>query len=53
MGPYEFKSLNLQGYKKPIYKPNPPSIEEVNALWAGLGYYRRVRNLHECAKIEK
>lgn len=27
------------------------TIEEVNSLWAGLGYYRRVRNLYECAKI--
>lgn len=26
-------------------------IDEVLALWAGLGYYSRARNLHKCAKI--
>ncbi|MDQ3813648.1 MAG: A/G-specific adenine glycosylase [Armatimonadota bacterium] len=26
------------------------SIEEVLPLWAGLGYYQRVRNLHACAR---
>ncbi len=26
------------------------SEEEVFALWSGLGYYRRARNLHHCAK---
>lgn len=25
-------------------------VEEVMALWAGLGYYTRARNLHQCAK---
>ncbi|MGE4480292.1 A/G-specific adenine glycosylase [Acidocella sp.] len=25
------------------------SVEEVCALWAGLGYYARARNLHKCA----
>lgn len=25
--------------------------EEVMALWSGLGYYTRARNLHQCAKI--
>ncbi len=30
-------------------------VEEVMALWAGLGYYTRARNLHQCAKqvVEK
>jgi len=27
------------------------SVDEVMALWAGLGYYTRARNLHACAKI--
>jgi A/G-specific adenine glycosylase len=27
------------------------SQEEVNALWAGLGYYRRAKALSDCAKI--
>ena len=27
------------------------SADEVMALWAGLGYYTRARNLHACAKI--
>ncbi len=27
------------------------SVEEVCALWAGLGYYARARNLHECARL--
>ncbi len=27
------------------------SIEEVNGLWAGLGYYRRARYLHEGARV--
>lgn len=26
-------------------------LDEVMALWAGLGYYTRARNLHACAKI--
>jgi A/G-specific adenine glycosylase len=26
-------------------------LDEVLALWAGLGYYTRARNLHRCAKI--
>jgi A/G-specific adenine glycosylase len=26
-------------------------IEEVLSLWAGLGYYSRARNLHQCAQI--
>ncbi|HBO82660.1 MAG TPA: A/G-specific adenine glycosylase, partial [Cupriavidus sp.] len=26
------------------------SADEVMALWAGLGYYSRARNLHRCAK---
>lgn len=26
------------------------SLDEVLALWAGLGYYRRARNLHACAR---
>jgi A/G-specific adenine glycosylase len=26
------------------------SLDEVNAVWAGLGYYRRAKLLHECAK---
>lgn len=26
------------------------SIDEVMALWSGLGYYSRARNLHQCAK---
>lgn len=26
------------------------SVEEVCALWAGLGYYARARNLHKCAQ---
>src|SRR5579862_3338983 len=25
-------------------------LDEVLRLWAGLGYYARARNLHECAK---
>lgn len=25
-------------------------VEDVMALWAGLGYYTRARNLHQCAK---
>lgn len=29
------------------------SIEEVNSMWAGLGYYRRAKNLHEGAKKVK
>jgi hypothetical protein len=28
LGPYEYKSLNLRGYKKPIYKPKTQSSEE-------------------------
>lgn len=30
-------------------------VEDVMALWAGLGYYTRARNLHQCAKqvVEK
>ena len=30
-------------------------VEEVMASWAGLGYYTRARNLHQCAKqvVEK
>lgn len=27
------------------------SSDEVMALWAGLGYYSRARNLHACAKV--
>lgn len=27
------------------------NIDEVLALWAGLGYYSRARNLHRCAQI--
>lgn len=27
------------------------SLEDVFALWSGLGYYRRAKNLHESAKI--
>ncbi|WP_131110267.1 A/G-specific adenine glycosylase [Sulfuricystis thermophila] len=27
------------------------SVEEVMALWSGLGYYARARNLHRCAQI--
>ncbi|MDQ7059837.1 MAG: hypothetical protein Q9M43_01345 [Sulfurimonas sp.] len=27
------------------------SIEEVNALWSGLGYYRRAKNLHATAQL--
>ena len=26
-------------------------LDEVLALWAGLGYYSRARNLHRCAKV--
>lgn len=26
-------------------------VEEVMALWAGLGYYSRARNLHACAQV--
>lgn len=26
------------------------SLEDVNAVWAGLGYYRRAKLIHECAK---
>eukprot|EP01122_Echinamoeba_exundans_P008185 TRINITY_DN266_c0_g1_i2.p1 TRINITY_DN266_c0_g1~~TRINITY_DN266_c0_g1_i2.p1 ORF type:complete len:392 (-),score=34.27 TRINITY_DN266_c0_g1_i2:12-1187(-) len=26
------------------------SLEEVNQVWAGLGYYRRAKLLHQCAK---
>jgi A/G-specific adenine glycosylase len=26
------------------------SLDEVNAVWAGLGYYRRAKLIHECAK---
>ena len=26
------------------------SLDDVYALWSGLGYYRRARNLHACAK---
>lgn len=26
-------------------------VEEVMALWAGLGYYSRARNLHACARV--
>lgn len=29
------------------------SLEEVFALWSGLGYYRRAKNLHESAKLCK
>lgn len=27
------------------------SVDEVMALWSGLGYYARARNLHRCAQI--
>ena len=27
------------------------SVDEVMALWSGLGYYARARNLHKCAQI--
>lgn len=27
------------------------SLEEVNTLWSGLGYYRRAKNLHATAKL--
>jgi len=27
------------------------SLDEVMALWAGLGYYSRARNLHRCARV--
>ncbi len=27
------------------------SQDEVLALWSGLGYYSRARNLHRCAKV--
>ena len=27
------------------------SLDEVLALWAGLGYYSRARNLHRCAQV--
>jgi A/G-specific adenine glycosylase len=27
------------------------SAEEVRQMWAGLGYYRRARGLHECAQV--
>lgn len=27
------------------------SVEDVMHAWAGLGYYARARNLHECAKV--
>ncbi len=27
------------------------SLDEVLALWAGLGYYARARNLHRCAQV--
>lgn len=27
------------------------SLDEVMALWAGLGYYARARNLHRCARV--
>ena len=27
------------------------SLEQVNELWAGLGYYRRAKLLHEGAKV--
>lgn len=26
------------------------SLDDVNAVWAGLGYYRRAKLIHECAK---
>eukprot|EP01125_Pyxidicula_operculata_P020252 TRINITY_DN7458_c0_g1_i1.p1 TRINITY_DN7458_c0_g1~~TRINITY_DN7458_c0_g1_i1.p1 ORF type:complete len:698 (+),score=176.65 TRINITY_DN7458_c0_g1_i1:81-2174(+) len=26
------------------------SLDEINAVWAGLGYYRRAKLLHQCAK---
>ncbi|MFA6193208.1 MAG: A/G-specific adenine glycosylase [Sulfurimonas sp.] len=26
-------------------------LEEVFGMWSGLGYYRRAKNLHECAKL--
>ena len=26
-------------------------IDDVMALWAGLGYYSRARNLHRCAQV--
>lgn len=27
------------------------SLEEVFGMWSGLGYYRRAKSLHECAKL--
>lgn len=33
-----------------IYVLAESKIEDVLALWAGLGYYSRARNLHKCAK---
>ena len=29
------------------------TIEEVNALWSGLGYYRRAAQILACAKLVK
>jgi A/G-specific adenine glycosylase len=27
------------------------SLDDINRMWAGLGYYRRARGLHECARV--
>lgn len=32
LGPYEYKSLTLKGFKKPIYRPKTPNSEEIIAF---------------------
>jgi len=39
----------LQRFPSVVALANAPS-EEVLALWSGLGYYARARNLHKCAQ---
>lgn len=40
----------LQKFPSVFDLASAPS-EEVMAMWSGLGYYTRARNLHQCAKI--
>lgn len=46
--PYFLKFL---GHWPDIFALAAAKQEDVTALWAGLGYYSRARNLHACAKI--
>ena len=48
VGPYFLKFLARWPTIADLAKA---SLDEVYQMWAGLGYYRRARGLHECAQV--